>query len=188
MTEPETADIERLYQTHYRAVLRYLSRRTESSDTAADIAAEVFLVAWRRRSELPWGRALPWLYRVAGYELANRRRSARRATAAYLRVGNDLATQTSAEPAELAEWSAELGDTLTALRELSGPDQEVLRLAAWEELHGKDLAVALGCSTTAAAMRLLRARRRLRAVLQESSVQGSSVVVTRQPEQQGDHS
>ncbi|TDD62639.1 sigma-70 family RNA polymerase sigma factor [Kribbella antibiotica] len=184
MTKPGLAEIEQLYQTHYRAVLRYLSRRTESPDAAADLAAEVFLVAWRRRSELPWNRALPWLYRVASYELANRRRSARRATAAYMRVGNDLATQTSAEPGEQIEWSAELGDTLTALRELSAPDQEVLRLAAWEELHGKDLAVALGCSTTAAAMRLHRARRRLRAALHDPVVQGSAPVIT---SQQGEH-
>ncbi|MGW2240634.1 sigma factor-like helix-turn-helix DNA-binding protein, partial [Streptomyces sp. NPDC001759] len=46
---------------------------------------------------------------------------------------------------------------------LSEADQEVLRLTAWEELGVDDLAVALGCGTRAAAMRLHRARRRLRA-------------------------
>jgi RNA polymerase sigma-70 factor (ECF subfamily) len=50
-----------------------------------------------------------------------------------------------------------------ALARLSPADQEVLRLTAWEELGVDEVAVALGCGSRAAAMRLHRARRRLRA-------------------------
>ncbi|WP_223874644.1 sigma-70 region 4 domain-containing protein [Salinispora fenicalii] len=44
-------------------------------------------------------------------------------------------------------------------------DREVLRLVAWERLTAAEAAVVLGCSRATFAMRLLRARRRLRAQL-----------------------
>ena len=50
-----------------------------------------------------------------------------------------------------------------ALGRLSPADQEVLRLTAWEDLGVDEVAVVLGCGSRAAAMRLHRARRRLRA-------------------------
>ena len=49
-----------------------------------------------------------------------------------------------------------------ALRSLSFADQEVLALTAWDGLNAKDAAAALECSRSAYAMRLSRARRRLR--------------------------
>lgn len=50
-----------------------------------------------------------------------------------------------------------------ALARLNPADQEALRLTTWEELTLDELAIALECSKAAAAMRLHRARRRLRA-------------------------
>jgi DNA-directed RNA polymerase specialized sigma24 family protein len=41
-----------LYREHHAAILRYASRRTDP-DTAPDIVAETFLVAWRRLSAVP---------------------------------------------------------------------------------------------------------------------------------------
>jgi RNA polymerase sigma-70 factor (ECF subfamily) len=51
-----------------------------------------------------------------------------------------------------------------------GAGQEVLRLTAWEELGVDEVAVALGCGTRAATMRLHRARRRLRAEIDRMHV------------------
>ena len=52
-----------------------------------------------------------------------------------------------------------------ALAGLSAADQEVLRLAAWEDLPPVDIARVLGCSPNTAAARLSRAKKRLRARL-----------------------
>ena len=46
------------------------------------------------------------------------------------------------------------------LAQLPARDAEVLRLDAWEQLTGEELAYVLGCSTAAARVRLHRARRR----------------------------
>jgi RNA polymerase sigma-70 factor (ECF subfamily) len=70
----------------------------------------------------------------------------------------------AAEPATAAGNVGPSGvlDALTALRP---EDQEILRLAAWEDLGPAEIAIVLGCSANAAALRLSRARKRLRDLL-----------------------
>ncbi|MEV1130392.1 sigma factor [Agromyces sp. NPDC049794] len=58
---------------HSTALVRYFARRDPRQD-AEDLAAEVFATAWRRRAHVPREAALPWLYRTAGFTLANHRR------------------------------------------------------------------------------------------------------------------
>jgi DNA-directed RNA polymerase specialized sigma24 family protein len=65
---------EGLFRQNYAAVRAYALRRAPH-DVAQDVAAETFLVAWRRLDDVP-DDALPWLYGVARRVLANQRRSA----------------------------------------------------------------------------------------------------------------
>lgn len=143
---------ERLFAAAYPDVWRYARRRVPEADVD-DVVAETFTVAWRRLDEVPEDRALPWLYRVAANTIANRLRSQRR----HLRLVSRL--QAEPPPAPAAEGDPEILDALAALRP---DDQEVLRLAAWEGLGPAEIAVVLGCSDNAAAVRLSRARARLR--------------------------
>ncbi|MFL9659522.1 RNA polymerase sigma factor [Streptomyces sp. PB17] len=149
------------YREHYWAVSRYVARRLDGrTGEVEEVVAEVFTVAWRRRAELPHT-PLPWLYGVARNCLANAVRGQGRRRRLLARLGNDDAAHgrhiTSGPEAEPpGGWVHE------ALARLSAKDQEVLRLTAWEELGVDELAVALGCGSRAAAMRLHRARARLR--------------------------
>ncbi|QJS08536.1 sigma-70 family RNA polymerase sigma factor [Streptomyces argyrophyllae] len=149
------------YREHYWAVSRYVARRLQGrTDEVEEVVAEVFTVAWRRRADLP-AAPLPWLYGVARNCLANAVRGYGRRRRLVDRLGNDEAAHgrhVAAGPDAEAPgaWVHE------ALDRLSPADQEVLRLAAWEELGAEEIAVALGCGRRAAAMRLHRARRRLR--------------------------
>src|SRR6478736_3641514 len=61
-----------MFDAHYGAVLAYTARRSDP-DTAQEVAAETFLVAWRRLQDVP-GHALPWLLVVARNTLSNHRR------------------------------------------------------------------------------------------------------------------
>jgi DNA-directed RNA polymerase specialized sigma24 family protein len=82
----------RLYAEHGREVLAYALRRTADAEDAADIAAETFLVAWRRTGEVPAGaEARLWLYGVARRTLANQRRGERRRDRLAQRLRHDLA-------------------------------------------------------------------------------------------------
>jgi RNA polymerase sigma-70 factor (ECF subfamily) len=58
-----------LYAAHYAHVVRYALRRLADPDASAELAQEVFVVAWRRRAEVP-DHDLPWLYGVARRLLA----------------------------------------------------------------------------------------------------------------------
>ena len=54
--EAAEAQFTDLYGTHYRQVLGYLLRRTDSTATAQDLAEDVFLVAWRKLDGMPPGK------------------------------------------------------------------------------------------------------------------------------------
>ncbi|MDG4778160.1 sigma-70 family RNA polymerase sigma factor [Micromonospora sp. WMMD961] len=147
-----------LYERHHGDVWRYVARRVGRSDVG-DVVAEVFLVAWRRLSDVPAGSALPWLYGVARLVLSNEARGQRR--------WQELALRVAAEPdrsisVDHADEVVSQRDVAVAFGRLSAADQEVLRLVAWERLSVAEAAVALGQSRATCAMRLMRARRRLR--------------------------
>jgi len=146
-----------MYARHYPDVVRYGLRRLGGLAAAEELAQEVFLVAWRRRTEVP-GYALPWLYGVARRLLANHWRAQRAAP-----PGVPL-TET-ATMADRHDAVTDLLDVRSALAGLSEDDQEILRLVGWEQLSLAEAALVLGCGTTAAKVRLHRARRRLRDAL-----------------------
>ncbi|HUR15405.1 MAG TPA: sigma-70 family RNA polymerase sigma factor [Mycobacteriales bacterium] len=129
---------------------RYLARRADPQD-AEDLLADVLLVLWRRLDEVPQDYALPWAYRVAQGCLANARRSQQRRLRLLHRLRDEPPLVAVDDP-----------DLTSALGRLRHSDREVLRLWAWEGLEPRDLAVVLGITANAAAVRLSRARSALR--------------------------
>ena len=100
---------------------------------------------------------LLWLIGMARNVRLNQERGERRRRDRELR-----SAQTDGDDAPSFMDGLEARSSLAdALRRLPEPDREVLLLAAWERLDRAGLATALGCSRTAAGVRLHRARRRL---------------------------
>jgi RNA polymerase sigma-70 factor (ECF subfamily) len=154
----------RLYREQARAILAYALRRVENPEDASDVVAETFLVAWRRLDEIPLGRGERlWLYAVARRVTANIRRAEGRRTRLSERLAETL-------PAELANPPGPGGEAARALRAMAGlgdEERELLLLVTWDELSPSEAAKVLGLSQLAARSRLHRARRRLRALLEE---------------------
>ncbi|MFS0706438.1 RNA polymerase sigma factor [Cellulomonas sp. 179-A 9B4 NHS] len=145
-----------LVRAHATAVHRYVARRAGGSE-AEDLTADVLTVAWRRRDDVPDGAELPWLYRTAGYVVANHRRKGRPVPVPVAEVPDEPDAD---DPALLAVRD----DTVrTVLARLSARDREVLLLHAWEGLTGEALAAVLGTARGGADAALSRARSRLRA-------------------------
>lgn len=157
------ARFEALYRDCYEDLLRYALRRTDRPETAADVVADTFLVAWRRIDDIPGDQSRAWLFGVARNVLANQYRADRRGTQLASRLRSELAHVTVAPP----EVPPEIG---AAFRALPEADQELLRLVAWEGLTADGLAVVLDCSTNAARIRLHRARRKFAEALRTPSL------------------
>lgn len=141
--------------SHLGAVAAYARRRGNRDADA--VAAEVMTIAWRRLADVPLDDPRPWLYATArNLVLADARR------ASLVARGEPGEPVGAAQAPEVLELDPALG---VALRSLSRLDREALLLVAWEDLTPTQAARSLGINPTAFRVRLLRARRRLRAKL-----------------------
>ncbi|MFD6952399.1 RNA polymerase subunit sigma-24 [Nocardiopsis sp. TSRI0078] len=172
-TGPEPADADpegaarggftRFFERHYDDVHRYAVRRL-GADSADDVAAETFAVAWRRYDRLPKDQPLPWLYGVARNVIRARRRRDRRRGEVLLPDGGTRGR----EAPDTVHQVEERDTALRALDRLSATDRELVMLLAWEGLELRDAARVLGCTTATARVRLYRARRRIERFLDSS--------------------
>ncbi len=148
-------------------MLRFAALRIDP-ERAKDVAAETFLVAWRRLDDVP-AEPRPWLFGVARRVIAGQFRSESRREALALRLRT--ARGGGAEPADLSGPVAARDEVLTAFATLGERDREVLRLVTWDGLDAEEAAEALGITKLAFAVRLHRARRRLREQLERTDAQ-----------------
>ena len=148
-----------LYSETYRDVLRFVQRRVHPSH-AEDVAAEVFLTAWRRFEDIPRrpDDARAWLFGVARNSLLNDRRAQGRREALAVRIAEIAPLSTSA-PDDIAALRA---DVARAWQRLSSTDQEALSFAVFDDLSSSQAALVLGITPVGYRLRLLRARRSLR--------------------------
>lgn len=148
-----------LFDAHATALYRYFVRRLPASGggraaDAEDLAADVLATAWRRREDVPEGAELPWLYKTAGFVLANHRRKLRALPVAAV----------PEEPDDVDPETLALADdgVRRVLARLAPRDRRILLLVAWDGLSGDELAQVLGVSRGGADAALSRARARLR--------------------------
>jgi RNA polymerase sigma factor (sigma-70 family) len=164
--DPEReARFNQLFEQHFEAVRRYVWWRGPLS--ADDVAADTFLVAWRRLDDVP-ANALPWLIAVARNTLLNERRRARRQVAVTDRLAAEP-TQAIGAPDTVASDLIE-----AALAALSERDREVLLLSVWEDLDRAAIAEVLRCSKASVSVRLHRARHRFADELERQTLGTSS--------------
>jgi RNA polymerase sigma-70 factor, ECF subfamily len=151
--EDRDARLDAWFRSHADRVLAYLLHRTDR-ETAQDVLQEVFVTAYRKADELPEP-PIGWLLGTARRLLANSNRGARRRDELALRVAAN-------RPGEPTDDDSAAGVAVAdALGQLSAKDREVLTLSAWYGLSAEEAAQALGCSSSAYAVRLHRARHRL---------------------------
>jgi RNA polymerase sigma factor (sigma-70 family) len=160
---------ERLYRENFRAVLRFALARIDP-ERAKDVAAETFLVAWRRLDDVP-AEPRPWLFGVARRVIAGQFRTQSRREALALRLRSTHGAEVG--PADLSGPLADRDQVLTAFAALGDRDREVLRLVTWDGLKSAEAAEVLGITRLAFAVRLHRARRRLARALEPEVGRGS---------------
>jgi len=184
--------IDELFTRHREALRRLVALRLDPAIAArvdaSDIVQETLIEANRRFSEYLRGDRMPfhlWLRRIAldrlidahrRHRVAERRSVDRErplhAVGAVDRSSVELSNLlrdpylTPAAAAMKAELSVRFQEMLGFLSE---PDREILTMRHFEELTNQEAAQALDLSEPAAAMRYMRALRRLRALLEGGS-------------------
>jgi RNA polymerase sigma-70 factor (ECF subfamily) len=159
---------EEVYDLYSGQILAFVARRTGDPDSAADVVAETFTVAWRRIDDVPDGDgARAWLYAVARRVIANHLRSERRRRALDRRLANEISNLIASATGSDGPDRAAIA---SAFAELSESDRELLTLAGWEVLDRDEIATVLDCSRAKVRVRLHRARRRFEDRLREHGV------------------
>jgi RNA polymerase sigma-70 factor, ECF subfamily len=152
---------EALYAEHYGAIYAYVYRRLPGAAAEVpDVVAEVFAVTWRRLDEMPAGAETRlWLFGLARHLLLNHRRGQRRRRRLFDRLSREASTVPQ------VTVMADGGDAwlVAAIERLPDAYREALRLVSWEGCSHAQAAAVLGCSVNAVALRLHRAKARLRA-------------------------
>jgi RNA polymerase sigma-70 factor (ECF subfamily) len=147
-----------VYRSQLAEISRFLARRVAPHEVE-DLAADLFEIAWTKRDSIPQDLELPWLYKTARYLIANHRRK----TQNRARIFSMLSAPEAAPSAEsIALADVGLG---SAWEKLSSADRELISLWSLEGLDAKEIAVVMEISPNAAAIRLTRAKEKLRVLL-----------------------
>jgi RNA polymerase sigma factor (sigma-70 family) len=159
-----------LYDRYAGRLHAFFARRTGSRDAALDLTAETFAQAWisrRRFRDLAGGNAGPWLFTIARRVLiaSVKRRHLERSALERLQVEHRGTEVVSDE-----RWLNGLDEDLAAaLETLPREQRRALELRVVGGLSYARVAERLGCSPTAARIRVSRGLARLRARLEGGS-------------------
>jgi RNA polymerase sigma-70 factor, ECF subfamily len=159
-----------VFDRYYVEIHGYVARRLGPS-LAEDVASETFLIAFdrRRRYDVAYPSARPWLYGIASNLVARHRRAEVRRYRALSRSDITHAVDGHAElVAGRLDARALRGRLAAALVDVAHGDREVLLLVAWAQLSCEEAARALGIPAGTARSRLHRARRKTRAALADA--------------------
>ncbi len=154
-----------LFDEFYDRIYTYAYRRVGTRTAAEDIAACVFEDALRGIKRMRWqGRPIAaWLYRIAARRVADHYRDKENWVGAEI----ESAVDASQNPAGLVERSERHAAVRAGLARLEPRDREVITLVYFDEVEAKEIAAMWNTSPNNIYVRLHRALKKLRAVLDE---------------------
>jgi len=165
-TAEAQAQFESLYLAHYRGIYGYVARRVQGREAdVADLVADIFAIAWRRFLVVPAPpNDRPWLFGVARHRLQEHLRN----EGSRVRLLARLASEPN-DDGSGGLWESVHLQLRAAVAELPSLDREVLLLVVWDGLNHAEAAAVLNCSVNAIALRMRRAKARLRDTLNAAS-------------------
>jgi RNA polymerase sigma-70 factor (ECF subfamily) len=170
---PDPDAVRALYERHVDAIFHFAVRRCRNPEDVADLVSTVFLemlsaaASYDRRR----GEVRVWLFGVAARCLADQRRADHRRTELVARLGT--VPELRGDEHERVEAMLDAARLAPAAEralaeQLTEAEQDIFLLVAHDGLRVADAARSLGLTPVAGRMRLARARRKLRAAIEES--------------------
>jgi RNA polymerase sigma-70 factor (ECF subfamily) len=163
----DPAAFDEIYAAEKAGLYGFLLRLSRDPHAAADLFQNVWLKLARNAASLRAdSNVRAWLYTVARHEYVSLRRAQALDLSRLLLLGIEVP-----EPACDAALETQLLALKTACAALGDADREVLLLCSAEGLDSQAVAQVLGISNAAVRQRLVRARRRLAALLAQDASQ-----------------
>lgn len=164
-------DFEAWFRDHRASVYRYVRFRVASREVAEDLTSDVFMKALRSLNRYDATRSAPrtWLVRIARNAVTDHLRALRRRGSLHVsldRVPDLVSAAPSQEERMLREERIQA--LLNGAQLLREADQEILSLRYGAGMGNAEIADALEISSNAVAVRLHRALKRLKSVLDDA--------------------
>lgn len=156
-----------LFDRHFDPIHSYMARRV-GGQVADDLAAEVFLQAFKARSRYDdtEPNARPWLYGIASRLLSHHYRHEHRRLLAYARAASDATVTDPTDEVDARTDAAAAAPRIAeALAALAPGDRDALLLFVWGALSYDEIGRALEIPTGTVRSRIHRARRILRELI-----------------------
>ncbi|MFC4241838.1 RNA polymerase sigma factor [Gryllotalpicola reticulitermitis] len=149
-----------IYRRHAPVVMRFAWAKLGDRPTAEDVLQDTFILAWRKRREMPQVESslLPWLLAIAANHARNASRHRTRCATVPLDENHPDVASGPVEVAAIAE----------ALGALSPTERRICHLCLIEGYSYREAAAQLGITEGAVRKRLQRARASLRESLNDN--------------------
>ncbi|WP_341955952.1 sigma-70 family RNA polymerase sigma factor [Microbacterium sp. LWH13-1.2] len=153
-----------LFDEYWPRVRRHVACFVDNPEEVDEIAAEVFVVAWRKLNPAkPMG--LRWFLRVADNKLRDVMRRGQSRTRAIEAMTRGMQASEELHPLEALALRQ-------ALQSLNARERQVVVLTYWDGLSAGEVSEVLRCSQAAVWTTLTRARQKLRGQLEAKEVGG----------------
>ncbi len=154
-----------LFDRYYDRIYAYAYRRVGTQVAAEDIAACVFEDALRNIRRVRWqGKpVIAWLYRIASRRVADYYRDRQNSTEG----GQEWQDTAEEGPASAVERAELLVVVRAGLNKLSARDREIIQLTFFDQASAAEIGAMWDCTTNSVYVRLHRALKRLRAILED---------------------
>lgn len=167
------------FRRHVGSITKYAVRRCGSPEDVADLVAECFLVALQASHKYvpETDTALPWLFGISRRLVAKQRRKHAGNRRLEVKASNAFPAFTASEENEIAsaiDASRQAPRLAKAMAALTAAERDVLELVAYDGLSPSEAAAALDITPNAARLRLSRARRAVRVMIEPAPVAGAA--------------
>ncbi len=166
----DASDLERLFNEHSTAMMRWITRQTFDGQVALDIVGETFAVAYAKRRRFkgdPEVAGGPWIYGIARNLIRDWQRSSVIESRAMRRLGLERQIASAHDIVELEDSAIDdIRDVVRgALAELSAEQRSAIQLRVVEDLSYSAVASELDISEQVARARVSRGLRALREIV-----------------------
>jgi RNA polymerase sigma-70 factor (ECF subfamily) len=158
-----------LFDRYYDRIYAYAYRRIGTSAVAEDIAACVFEDALRNIKRVRWqGKpVVAWLYRIASRRVADHYRDRQNSAVGEDAVGEQEWRDIAESPDAMVERAEAFETVRAGLDKLVVRDREIIQLTYFDQASVAEIAAMWNCTSNSVYVRLHRALKRLRAILEE---------------------